>query len=148
MRVLHLIRCSMKKSRMTSYKIVNAPSKFDLSIAFFDRPNSEKLGGRRSVSFTVQRLNSSNGQQQIEVVINGISWEDGSGESWCFEGYCLTDVGQPKDWTVKVKGWFRTSDRKGHIDIYVSAQSSPNRTASQVDPGFRKMVDGLVAQRR
>jgi hypothetical protein len=133
---------------MTRNSIINAPSKFDLSIAFFDRPNPEKLGGRRSVNLTIQGPSCSNGQQQIEVVINGISWEDGSGESWCFEGYCKTNVGQPQNWTPKVKGWFRTSDRKGWIDIDAPAQSNASRTVGQVQPGFRKLIDDLVAQRK
>lgn len=130
---------------MTRNNIVNAPSKFDLSIAFFDRPNPEKLGGRRSVNFTINGPSCSNGQIQIEVVINRISWEDGSGESWCFEGYCKTNVGQPQNWAANVQGWFRTSDRKGWIDIDASDQSE---TAGQVDPGFRKLVDDLVLWRK
>jgi hypothetical protein len=133
---------------MTRNNIINAPSKFDISTTFFDRPNPEKLGGRRSVNFTIQGPSCSNGQQQIEVVINRISWEDGSGESWCFEGYCKTSVGQPKNWTAKVKGWFRTSDRKGWLDIDTPAQSNTSRTSGQVDPDFRKLIDGLVAQRK
>jgi hypothetical protein len=131
---------------MTRNSITNAPSKFDLSIAFFDRPNSEQLGGRRSVMFVIQDPCSSNSPKPINVVINSISWEDGSGESWCFEGYCKTDIGQPKNWTPKVKGWFRTSDRQGWIDIDAPAQNNPSG-AGQVKPEFRKFVDDLVAQR-
>lgn len=133
---------------MTRNSIINAPSKFDLSIAFFDRPNSDKFGGRRSVNFTIEGPSCSNRQQQIEVVINGISWEDGSGESWCFEGYCKTNVGQPHNWTSEVKGWFRTSDRKGWIDINAPTQSNESKTVGKVDPGFRNLVDDLVAQRK
>ena len=133
---------------MTRNSIINAPSKFDLSIAFFDRPNPEQLGGRRSVNFTIQGPSCSNGQQQIEVVINRISWEDGSGESWCFEGYCKTNIGQPKNRTTKVKGWFRTSDRKGWIDIDAPAQSNASWTTGRVDSGFREMINKIVSYRK
>ncbi|MDP3996819.1 MAG: hypothetical protein Q8P86_03970 [bacterium] len=91
---------------MTHNIIINAPSKCDLIVAFFLKPNP----GRQSVNFTIQDPGGS--RKQVEVVINSISWEDGSGDSWCFEGYC---VGRPL--TAKVKGWFRTSDRKGWISI-------------------------------
>jgi hypothetical protein len=131
-----------------TYNIINAPSKFDLSVAFFDRPNPEKLGGRRSVNFTIEGYSCSNKQHQIDIVVNRISWEDGSGESFCFQGYCKTNVGQPQNWTAKVEGWFRTSDRKGWIDIDAPAQNITSRTTGQVDPGFRKLVDDLVAQRK
>ena len=133
---------------MTRNNIINAPSKFDLSIAFFDRPNPDKLDQRRSVTFTIEGDSCRNGQRQIEVVINHISWEDGSGESWCFEGYCKTNVGQPQNWTAKVKGWFRTSDRKGWINIDAPAQSNASKTVGQVDPGFRKVIDQIAAQRK
>lgn len=133
---------------MTRNSIVNAPSKFDLSIAFFDRPNPEKLGCRRTVNFTIQGPSCTNGQRQIEVVINGISWEDGSGESWCFEGYCKTNVGQPENWTAKVNGWFRTSDRKGWIDIDAPAQSNASRTSTLPDSGGRRVIDQIIAQRK
>ena len=104
---------------MTFNYIVSAPSKFDLLVAFFDRPNPEKLGDRRSVNFTIEGRSCPNSQRQIkiEVVINSLSWEEGSGESWVFEGYCRTNIGQPQNWTLKVKGWFRTTDRRGWIDI-------------------------------
>ncbi|WKZ26561.1 MAG: hypothetical protein QY304_00450 [Candidatus Paceibacterota bacterium] len=132
---------------MTRNRIINAPSKFDLSIAFFDRPNPEQLGGRRSVTFTIEGPSCPNGQRQIEVVINHISWEDGSGESWCFEGYCKTDVGQPQNSTAEVKGWFRTSDRKGWINIDASAQSNTSGTAGQGDSGLRNVIDQIATQR-
>lgn len=132
---------------MARNKIVNAPSKFDLSVAFFDRPIPVKIGSRRSVMFVIEGPNSLHSEKPINVVVNSISWEDGSGESWCFEGYCTTNVGQPVTWDAKVKGWFRTLDRKGWIDIDAPAQSNASRTAGQVDPGFRKLVDEL-AQRR
>lgn len=131
---------------MTQYKIINAPSKLDVIVAFFDKPNNGT--GRRSVFFTTEDSVDLKGNQQIEVVINEISWEDGSGESWCFEGYCKTDVGQPQNWIVKVKGWFRTSDRKGWIDIDAPAQSNASKKEGQVDPSFRKMVDDIVARRK
>ena len=131
---------------MTRNIIIKAPSKFDLCIAFFDRPNPEMLGGRRSVLFTIRVPERALGLLLIEVVINSISWEDGSGESWCFEGYCKTDVGQPRDSHAGVKGWFRTSDRKGWIDIDAPVQSSAARTV-RVDPDFRRVIDQIATER-
>ena len=65
---------------MTRNTIVGAPSKFDLMIAFFDEPNSKLFGGRRSVSFTIEGRSCLGIRHRIEVVINQISWEDGSGD--------------------------------------------------------------------
>jgi hypothetical protein len=94
-------------------------------IAFFDEPNSKLFGGRRSVSFTIEGRSCLGIRHRIEVVINQISWEDGSGESWTFTGYCTTDVGQPSNEAVDVNGWFRTSDRKGWIDINAPYRAEP-----------------------
>jgi len=134
---------------MTRNSIINAPSKFDLCFAFFDRPDPEQYpDSRRPVTFTIEGPSCLFTWRKIEVVINNITWEDGSGESWNFEGYCKTNVGQPKNRTAKVKGWFQTSDRKGWIDIDAPAKGNTGKTVSQVDPGFRDAIDKIAAERR
>jgi len=82
--------------------IANAPSKWELSVKFFDGGG----GQRRPVEFTVNGKFFNGEDRLVEVVINRLSWEDGSGESWCFEGYI---VGM----NLNVTGWFRTTNRKG-----------------------------------
>ena len=84
--------------------IVSAPSKWELSVAFFDR-----IGGhRRPISFQLKGEDFPH-SAVVEVVINSLSWEDGSGESWCFKGYCANG-GQ------RVRGWFTTNYRQRWIE--------------------------------
>ena len=91
------------------YKITGSPSKYELSVAFFDfLPGNH----RRPVKFKVENIMTTD-HTEIEVVINSIQWEDGSANSWAFEGYVINPPeGFPKD----VKGWFRTTNRQGYID--------------------------------
>ena len=49
--------------------------------------------------------------KSFEVSINSILREDGSGESWCFNGYVVSIDSQKK--SMRISGWFRTTDRKG-----------------------------------
>lgn len=83
--------------------IVDGPSKYDLSVAFFDRAG----GHRRHVTFTLTGPDFPQ-ETGIDVVINSICWEDGSGESWCFTGYI-------RNGGIRVSGWFKTSNRQGWI---------------------------------
>jgi hypothetical protein len=92
--------------------ILNAPSKWDLAVAFFSKVEK---GCHRTVTFTVYGPDFPGGTCDIEVGINSLKWEDGSGESWLFEGFIKKN--NPINLDLKVKGWFRTSDRKGWIDI-------------------------------
>ena len=110
---------------MTRYKILNAPSKHDLDVAFFNKFKGERM----TVTFEIQGpLCPKNAK--IEVVINRLSWEDGSSESWCFEGYAVTGMdGAKMRRQPNVEGWFRTTDRKGWIDL----DKQPER---QPDPHF------------
>ncbi|MFA7252791.1 MAG: hypothetical protein WC027_02955 [Candidatus Paceibacterota bacterium] len=94
------------------YKIVKAPSKWELSVAFFDGNSSN----RRTVNFTITGDGFPAAGREASVVINQLSWEDGSGESWCFEGYTKQAV--PGFKSHLVKGWFRTSNRLGWMIEY------------------------------
>ncbi len=83
------------------YNIVGGPSKFDLIIAFADRVN----GHRRSVEF---RYNDGAMNGSAQIVINTLSWEDGSGENWLFKGYLVNDGNR-----AKMHGYFDSERRRG-----------------------------------
>ncbi|MFA6432712.1 MAG: hypothetical protein WCV82_02745 [Candidatus Paceibacterota bacterium] len=99
---------------MTQYKIVNGPSKHDLDIAFINRINGKRL----PVEFWVEGLYSTNPNERTNVcaVINSLSWEDGSGESWNFEGY-VTCHDKEVMYPGKIKGQYWTSSREGIMTI-------------------------------
>jgi len=92
----------------TKFTIVSAPSKWELMLALFDHKH-------HSVSFRLYSENgtSSLGHPNFLVEIRGVLLEDGSGESFCFNGYHIVESGHIQS----VKGWFRTSDRKGWLQI-------------------------------
>jgi hypothetical protein len=105
-------------TQLTQYKIITAgPSKLDLMFAFFDKPDVKKFGGRRSLSFTIQNPNRLINPMTVEIVINSLEWEDGSGESWNFKGRCLNEGGHE---CSHLKGYFKTTDRQGWLEIEVS----------------------------
>ena len=90
-------------------------SKFDLMVSLFDS-NSEN---RRTVAFQAVvpygQSGSLNINQEIQVRMEGIEREDGSGENWNFHGYQQTTVeGKPK--FEKVKGFFSTRTQTGWIE--------------------------------
>ena len=97
--------------------ITNGPSKWDLSVALFDR----KLVNGRKVRFAV----ATTPEVQVEVLVSSVQAEDGSGESWNIEGYatelkCFPKGGTWKDTTVpppphRVFICFRTDRRTGYI---------------------------------
>jgi len=86
------------------YSIVDAPSKWSLSLAFFDHDGDK----RRYAFFKIK--DPLKETVDVRVLINQLQWEDGSGESWNFEGYARIE-GK----SFNVRGWFRTTDRKGYL---------------------------------
>jgi hypothetical protein len=108
---------------MIRNNIINAPSKFDLMVALFDKPNT-KNDDRRSVDFTIQGPICYNEERQIEIIVNCISKGDKYKESFYFKGYCKTDFDHSKHWMAEVTGWFQTFNRKGWIDIDVLIQGN------------------------
>jgi len=85
------------------YAIVDGPGKWDLMLSLFDSTVSHP----RPVSFRV----SIKEPITENVVITQLGREDGSGESWIFEGYAIPEEGR----NLAVRGWFSTHSRKGHI---------------------------------
>jgi hypothetical protein len=105
---------------MTQCIITAAPSKFDLCFAFF----GGKYPHRLPVRFTI-KIPNLHEEEKIDVIINQLTWEDGSGESWCFEGYVTCQEHIPsslpefkaRSFVVHVKGYFKTTDRKGWVEL-------------------------------
>ncbi len=83
------------------HTIVNGPPKFDLMVSLFEGNPTP----RKTVSFLTDR-------GSINVAITAIAQEDGSGESWLFEGYSTTRSSHRR-----VKGWFSTKSRAGTMDF-------------------------------
>ncbi len=84
--------------------IVSGPSKMELMLALFDSSNQRE----RPVEFTTQDRGGES--YAYDVRITQVGKEDGSGESWLFEGY--TQSGRP------VGGYFSTTRRRGHMHIF------------------------------
>lgn len=90
------------------HNVVNGPSKFDLMLGLFD----SKAVNARAVAFQLQD------GRCIEVVVNAVSQEDGSGESWNIEGRARrlsTDVGPVPPVPRRLKGYYSTQGRKGWL---------------------------------
>lgn len=94
--------------------ITQGPSKFDLSIALFDR----KPVNTRSVELTL------GDGRVVQLVINGVEVEDGSGESWIFKGYLRRIHPRPghEPSTVPAPpsncfGYYRTDTRRGWLEL-------------------------------
>lgn len=92
---------------MTRNGIVGGPSKYDLSVAFFDVIK----GRRRSVTFKVGGPDFPT-VTEIPIVINSIEWEDGSGNSWNLKGYASDGIIQGRNVTL----YFNSSSRDGWIE--------------------------------
>lgn len=110
---------------MSQCEVVNGPGKFDLIQSLFR--------GRldhNAVMFDIMLLSEDKTQMprlektRLGVKIKLIKREDGSGESWIFEG----DINswESKNSSVhnffraghrKAKGYFRTDTRRGHISF-------------------------------
>jgi len=94
---------------LKEYVIIRGPSKFDLSTAFFDKYE----GKRRPVKFGVKDTSGTQTEPEeveLEVFINLLQWEDGSGESWCFKGWLFGSH-------PSVSGYFRTDRRTGFVTM-------------------------------
>lgn len=94
---------------MKTFSIRNGPSKYELSIAFFD-----VIGGhRRPVTFEFM----ADGFKQADIVIDKIAWEDGSGQNWIFEGYVIKSTSKDSDFvnSRQINGYFNTNRRTGWL---------------------------------
>lgn len=92
-------------TQVEKYNIEDGPSKWDLMLGLFDN-----LSNGRTVRFNLDR-EAGPGTSYIAVCLNAVSREDGSGNSFCFEGYI------PNKFGGHVKGWMTTTKRKGWLEI-------------------------------
>ena len=83
------------------YELRHGPSKYDLMLGLFDGDANTQ----RTLTFRV------NNGVDVEVKVQSVSREDGSGESWLFEGYVINGTG------LRAKGYFHTVTRRGTITI-------------------------------
>lgn len=86
-------------------KIIDGPSKWNLMLSLFDGDSLH----RRPVFFFTDAPAPNGLAPRVEVYINIIEREDGSGENWNFDG-CLKD-------STRVKGFFSTSRRRGWLEV-------------------------------
>lgn len=94
--------------------ISQGPSKYDLSLALFDR----KPVNTRDVELKLED------DTVVHLVINGVEIEDGSGESWIFKGYLRRLRPRPGSDLPTVPappsncfGYYRTDTRKGWLRL-------------------------------
>lgn len=108
--------------------ITDGPSKFDLTVAFFDRfgPHgaTRQKGQQRSASFATGRLTSSDpkraGALAAVVRLDSLKHENGSGHAYLFTGELVggTFFRDPSNPGVnrQVRGLYNTRTRKGFIE--------------------------------
>lgn len=99
------------------FNITNGPSKMDLMFSLFD---SDRRDGKTAI-FEVIESNESGQRittdfEGLRIRINGVSHEDGSGESWCFSGYIVGPSRKDLNFG-RVQGWFRSSNRSGWLNV-------------------------------
>jgi hypothetical protein len=103
----------------TQYRITSGPSKFDLMLALFDGSSASKT--LRPVSITIHAPEYPVGSQSITlaILVNSVSREDGSGESWTFHGHLTkmdrVGVSGNQSTSLVVSGYYSTKSRTGHI---------------------------------
>jgi hypothetical protein len=104
-------------------EILRGPSKFDLMVSLFE--GNPTL--RKYVQFNIyeQRGGGIMGHS-IPVAIMGIRQEDGSGESWLFEGYC-----SDSEWRNR---------EQGYVFGYYSSQTRTGFIRSGVDDSYCGMT--------
>lgn len=94
------------------FRITNGPSKFDLMVALFVGAAKR----RHHLTFTVgdntlMDMARNIVRGTVEVVINEVSREDDSGESWCLNGY----VPVAHSGLEQIRLYFHTTTRKGWL---------------------------------
>lgn len=95
----------MTSNNMLSFNAIGGPSKFDLMLSLFDGNKNP----RRTVEFKLEGA-----REPIVVAITMVQQEDGSGESWNFQGH-LTNYRRGFD----VHGYYSSNSRKGYITFVV-----------------------------
>lgn len=92
-------------SNSQSFNVIGGPSKFDLMLSLFDGNKDP----RRTVEFKLEGA-----REPIVVAVTMVQQEDGSGESWNFQGH-LINYRRGFD----VRGHYSSNSRKGYITFIV-----------------------------
>jgi hypothetical protein len=87
------------------YRITGGVSKDRLIAQLFD---IGRYKHRATIAFTLTYEHDHDDKFQVEVLVNGMDAEDGSGESWIIRGYIPTTV-------MKFEAYFDVRYRKGWI---------------------------------
>lgn len=99
------------------YNITKGPSKMDLMFSLFDKNRRNGSCANFSIIKTdVSSQPTTAVSEEIGVRVDMLKHEDGSGESWFFEGYITATCNVPLG-HKSVKGWFRTSGREGWLEV-------------------------------
>lgn len=88
------------------FEIIESPTKLALSQAVFDRK-----------PLVLKVKVEPKGEGTVEVIINDVTAEDGSGESWTLKGFHYKD-------NAEFKAWLRTDENKGWIKFEAPIQQS------------------------
>lgn len=113
-----------------SFNVTGGPSKFDLMLSLFDG-NKEP---RRTVEFQLEGARA-----PIVVAVTMVQQEDGSGESWNFEGH-MTNYRR----SFRVGGYYSSNSRKGYITFVVPfhyRSEDPSLIKVETLTDFRDMED-------
>jgi hypothetical protein len=120
------------------FNIVNGPSKFDLMLSLFDGNKTP----RRTVDFHLEGVKT-----RIQVAITEIQQEDGSGESWNFEGHT-----QNPFMHFQVCGYFSTSGRTGTLnflpEVYSEWIHEEQRFRQIITPAAQKLAEEFADKLR
>ena len=119
------------------FTIIGGPSKFDLMVSLFDGNNHH----RRTVRFVLKGI-----APGMDVSIGGVQQEDGSGESWNFEGNVRLKNAS-RNWNVR--GHYSTNDRHGHFKFIVPFMSQWDTVnecfVESIDAMEEKVLDEFLA---
>ncbi|MBI3573158.1 MAG: hypothetical protein HY092_03090 [Candidatus Kerfeldbacteria bacterium] len=93
----------------TESAIINGPSKWDLMLSLFD----SKTGHEHEVQFQLEV------GVTMHVFLSSVEREDGSAESWNFQGWSTGYSTARVMWKQHqhVRGYFNTLRRKGHFRL-------------------------------
>lgn len=92
--------------------IKNGPSKFDLMVSLLDGDSTSRktveieYGNRPESPIQIKR--------KINIRIDSLEREDGSGENWIFKGYQVTEI----EGLRRVEGYYALRTRTGHIRFF------------------------------
>lgn len=97
------------------YEIQSGPSAMDLMFSLFMGSSAEK--NRQAIRFQIGTGSELSGVKlAMNVRIDGMTREDGSGNCWIFTGYQVLSTGDLR----QVKGFFNSHTRHGYLEVDVS----------------------------